>query len=184
MKPKIGLLILDRDGVILKHKDPYILQVKDIEFIPGSKKSIKHIAARGIPIAVVTNQSPIRRGLITAQFVKKTHVWIQNAVALNRNQIKFYYCPHRLEDRCNCRKPQIGMLKRACDDFKVNPSNCWMLGDHDSDMQAAKNMSINKRIHLLSGRQATPSRFATEIKADLSIFTYKYFTKGVLYDHN
>lgn len=171
------LLLLDRDGVILKHKKPYILAKKDIEFVTGSLEALKYLATLGIPIAVITNQSPIGRGLIPSGFIDDTNRFIQDSLLLTNEQIKFYYCPHVSEDLCSCRKPKVGMLIQACSDFKMKPDQSWIIGDHDSDMQAGLNFLTKKRIHLLSGRQNIPSHYATDVFDNLLSFVKKYFEK-------
>lgn len=45
-----------------------------------------------------------------------------------------YYCPHRPEDGCDCRKPRTGMGLRAIADHGLDPARCWMIGDKDSDI--------------------------------------------------
>ncbi|BDS11584.1 D-glycero-alpha-D-manno-heptose-1,7-bisphosphate 7-phosphatase [Aureispira anguillae] len=173
--PPPNLLLIDRDGVILKHKEPYILKSDEIEFVAGSVEALQFIASMGIPIAVVTNQSPISRGLIEETFVENTNCYIQKSLQLSNDQIKFYYCPHTAEDACFCRKPQTGMLEQACIDFDKKASECWMIGDHDTDMQAGINFGVSQRIHLLSGRQNDKSAYATDICLDLLSFVQKYF---------
>lgn len=171
-----ALLLLDRDGVILGHKAPYILCAEDVAFVPGSAEAIAEVARLGISIAIVTNQSPVGRGLITAAFVEDTHAWIRESLALPDAQIGFYYCPHVPDAGCECRKPKPGMLARAIRDFAVTAEECWMVGDHDTDMQAATAARVGRAIHVLSGRQATPSSHASDVFADLKTFVAASFS--------
>jgi len=50
----------------------------------------------------------------------------------------FYYCPHRPDEKCDCRKPKPGLLKKAADDLKIDLKLSWMIGDRDSDLKAAQ----------------------------------------------
>ena len=47
-----------------------------------------------------------------------------------------YYCPHRADENCDCRKPKPGMLLRAADEFGVDLSESYLIGDHITDIQA------------------------------------------------
>lgn len=154
------LLLIDRDGVILKHVEPYILTSEDVCFIEESDIALKKIASLGIKIAIVSNQSPINRGYIKSTFVDDTNEWIRSKVHLNAETLKFYYCPHVSGDQCDCRKPKAGMLLQAIRDFGIENKYAWMIGDADTDMQAGRNAKVKKCIHLLSGRQEKPSPFA------------------------
>lgn len=55
---------------------------------------------------------------------------------------KIYYCPHHPDENCDCRKPKTGMIKQAVKDFKIDLSNALLIGDSDSDIQAANSMKI------------------------------------------
>ena len=156
--PKI--LLIDRDGVILEHVEPYILTSDDISFVDGSDVALKKIASLGIKIAVVSNQSPIMRGYITSSFVDETNEWIRSKVNLAEDVLKFYYCPHVNENQCDCRKPKAGMLLQALKDFGCESNDAWMIGDVDTDMQAGRNAKVEKCIHLLSGRQDKESPYS------------------------
>ncbi len=171
---KLQLLLVDRDGVILEHIEPYILSKKDVQFIYGSIDALRIISENNIKIAVISNQSPINRNLINDSFVNETNKFIKDSLNLTDDEIKFYYCPHTSEDKCKCRKPNIGMLQQACTDFGIHPSNIWIVGDHDTDMIAGVNFNIINRIHLLSGRQKNKSVYATDVCRNLFDFVIKY----------
>ena len=55
---------------------------------------------------------------------------------------KIYYCPHHPNENCKCRKPKTGMIEQAVEDFKIDLSNALLIGDSDSDIQAANKMKI------------------------------------------
>ncbi|MCK5241120.1 HAD-IIIA family hydrolase [bacterium] len=170
-----SLLLLDRDGVILEHKKPYILNEENVSFIPGSAWAMHQVARLGIPIAVITNQSPIGRGLISTEFVEQTNNWIKQSLSFTNEQIKFYFCPHRPDEGCHCRKPNVGMLERAMHDFNVDSKKCWLVGDHNTDMQAAEKASVGRWIHVLSGRQSVPSSYTTDVYSTMEEFVKATF---------
>lgn len=161
MKVKMPkLLLIDRDGVILKHVEPYILTSEEISFVVDSDVALREIASLGIKIAVVSNQSPITRGYIKSSFVDETNEWIRSKVKLTEDILKFYYCPHVNENQCDCRKPKEGMLLQALRDFGFESKQAWMIGDADTDMQAGRNAKVKRCIHLLSGRQEKTCPYA------------------------
>ena len=162
MIPK--LIILDRDGVILCHVEKYILKKDDIRFVPGSVDAIQRLLNKGIKIAVVSNQSPISRGLINKDFVDETNSFIKSAVGSN---IRFYICPHTDDDNCNCRKPKSGLIKQAMVEHKVDADECWLIGDADTDILAGINSGISHNYQVLSGRQVKPCGFQKRIFRNL-----------------
>lgn len=167
------LLIIDREGVILKHKEPYILRSKEVKLIDGAIKGIALIAKSGVRIAVASNQSPIGRGLVKEEFVVETNQLIQSKLDHYGVAARFYYCPHTPEDACECRKPRPGMLIQAMQDEKVPPENCWMVGDFETDIAAGIAAGCEKSIHVLSGRGKL-CKDADETYEDLRDFSRKY----------
>jgi len=170
----LKLLLVDRDGVILEHVDPYILNKEDIKFVKGSIDALKAISDNNIKIAVISNQSPVNRKLISHSFVQETNQYIMQSLNLTKNQIRFYYCPHTPDEKCKCRKPNIEMFKRACLDFNIPYQDAYIIGDHDTDMLAGIKFKLTNRIHVLSGRQKNKSTYATDTCENLFDFATKY----------
>jgi D-glycero-D-manno-heptose 1,7-bisphosphate phosphatase len=66
------------------------------------------------------------------------------------NILKVYYCPHGPEDNCECRKPNIGMITQANNDFDIDLEKSWLIGDKISDIQTALNANIKNNILIKS----------------------------------
>ena len=66
------------------------------------------------------------------------------------NILKVYYCPHGPEDNCACRKPNIGMIIQATNDFNIDLEKSWLIGDKISDIQTALNSNIKNNILIKS----------------------------------
>lgn len=67
----------------------------------------------------------------------------------NKNGIeilKVYFCPHAPDENCECRKPKIGMITQALNDFNIDLQNSWLIGDKTTDIQTAINANIPNRI--------------------------------------
>lgn len=162
------MLILDRDGVLLRHVEPYILTDTAVSAAPGAVETVRTATRLGIPVAVVTNQSPLARGLVSWDFVDRVNQtiagWARAGAAV---PVRCYVCPHRAEDRCACRKPQPTMLVRAAADAGVDIRATWMVGDHDTDMLAGQAAGCGRLVHLTGGRQPAPSPHADLHLTDL-----------------
>jgi histidinol-phosphate phosphatase family protein len=64
-----------------------------------------------------------------------------------------YFCPHH-PDRgypdevpeykvvCECRKPNIGMIKKANEDFNINLKSSFIIGDSSRDIECGRNAGI------------------------------------------
>lgn len=132
-------IFLDRDGVINKKREDYVKSINELEIFPHVAESILKLKKLGFLVIVITNQSIINRGIITNHELEKIHMTIQKYLEKkNCNIDKFYFCPHRPDENCICRKPKSELLLRAIDDFVINPSNSWMIGDCLTDIQAGE----------------------------------------------
>ncbi len=102
------------------------------------------------------------------RFVEETNRRIAEALTLRGATASFHVCPHTAEDRCTCRKPAPGLLLRAARVARVDVRHAWMVGDHETDVLAAKRAGCALAVHVLSGRQATPSTTADLVVDDLA----------------
>jgi len=137
-------IFLDRDGVINQERHDYVKTIDELEILPDITKPIKLLKDSGFLIVIVSNQSAINRGLTSHKNVKEIHSVIQEY--LKKNGIKLdaiYYCPHRPDENCDCRKPKTGLLLKAIEELGIDPRLSWMIGDNDSDIEAAKKVGCN-----------------------------------------
>lgn len=138
---------------------------------PWSGDIVAGLRKKGFKIFVVTNQPVVARGLITErELINKLErfkelIRIQNSDAIID---KIYYCPHHpnadLEEyrkSCECRKPKPGMLIRASNEYNVDLSKSFMVGDRISDIIAG-HLAGCTTLHFLSGRHNDK-----EIESDL-----------------
>ena len=131
-------VFFDRDGVINKEKKDYVKSISDLEIFPDIIEPIKHLRDSGFLVIVITNQSAINRGLTTHEKINEIHDEIQSFLMSNATLIDgFYYCPHRPDENCVCRKPKPGLILKAAKEWKIDLESSWMIGDSDSDMRAA-----------------------------------------------
>ncbi|MGA1933762.1 D-glycero-beta-D-manno-heptose 1,7-bisphosphate 7-phosphatase [Arcobacter sp. YIC-464] len=143
-------IFLDRDGVINIDKH-YLHKIEDFEFTHNLFMTCKYLQSLGYQLIIITNQSGIGREYFTEKDFKKLSDWMINELKKNHiNILDLFYCPHKPEDKCECRKPKPGMIKQACKKYKIDLKSSWMIGDKISDMEAAYNAGINNRILISS----------------------------------
>lgn len=137
-------LFLDRDGVINIEKN-WVYRVEDFEFTEGIFDLCRKFTEAGYFIFVITNQSGIARGLFSQSDFLKLTDWMTDQFMKNGIIItKVYYCPHHPDftGNCNCRKPGPGMILQAVEEYDLDISECVLIGDKDSDLEAGRNAGI------------------------------------------
>ena len=139
MIKKNKAIFLDRDGVINKNRDDYVKSTKELEIFSNIGKEILKLKMKGFLIIVITNQSVINRQIITIKELEEIHLTIQKFLKKSKTCIdKFYFCPHRPDENCECRKPNPGLIKQAINEFSIDASKSWMIGDSITDIQAGE----------------------------------------------
>lgn len=130
-------VFLDRDGVINRNRGDYVLSWAEFEFLPGSLEALRRLAGLGWPVVVVTNQSPIGRGLVSSRTIADIN---RRMMALVRDAggrlDAVYSCPHWPEEGCECRKPRPGLLLMAARDLGLDLERSCLIGDGAGDIEA------------------------------------------------
>ena len=143
------LLLLDRDGVILKnvtrHENPNgsARNVNEMEYFEKMKEDLELISQQNVAIIVVTNQPDINRGIIQTQEIISMNEKLIEELPLQG----VICCPHVPEDKCLCRKPNILMLEHAKNVIQPRDIKAIMVGDRISDVQAGTRADLDV-IHL------------------------------------
>lgn len=147
LKQKQKAVFLDRDGTINKHVG-FLRNIDDFELLPGVADAIKAINASGYLAIVVTNQPVIARGEVTYEQLQEIHNKMETLLGAEGAYLDgIYFCPHHphkgyegeipeLKIECDCRKPRPGMLMKASEDFNIDLSASWMIGDGENDIKA------------------------------------------------
>ena len=137
-------VFLDRDGVLIE--DVHLLTRREqVRVLPGVPQALRELQAAGYVLLVVTNQTVVARGLATERAVRdvndhvREEIHRQSGCSIDR----FYVCPHHPEatllayrTACQCRKPHPGMLLRGKQDFEIDLTASFMVGDRISDITA------------------------------------------------
>jgi D-glycero-D-manno-heptose 1,7-bisphosphate phosphatase len=128
-------VLFDRDETLVVdvpfNSDPAL-----VEPAPNARALLDRLRAAGLPLAVVSNQSGIGRGLITREAVDAVNRRVEELLGPFAG---FFVCPHAPEDGCECRKPAPKLIFDAAEALGVEPSCCVVVGDRESDVEAARN---------------------------------------------
>lgn len=149
----IKTIFLDRDGVINKEVD-YLFKIEDFEFINGVFEACKAFNKAGYEIIIVTNQSGINQNLYSENDFKILTNWMLGEFNLKNIKIlDVFYCPHGKNSSCYCRKPMPGMFLDAKKKYLIDMNESWMIGDKETDIEAAHAAGINNTIIVRSGHK-------------------------------
>jgi D-glycero-D-manno-heptose 1,7-bisphosphate phosphatase len=166
------IVLADRDGTLIRDV-PYLSRISEIALLPGVAEAIVRLNRAGIPVAIVTNQSGVARGLFPESFVPEAHARLMELFEAEGAQISgIYYCPHirpeeipRPDGRtlvslvrdCDCRKPAPGLLLRALSDLFGDPSQSALIGDADRDIAAGRAAGCKEGYRILGESETPPA---------------------------
>lgn len=153
------VLFIDRDGVV--NKDPggwtktnYVADWKDFHFIPGTLEALKILKEKGVKVIVASNQGGVNKGLYTQAELDHVNSLMLKEIEKSGGAVEeVFYCIHRDEDNCDCRKPKPGMLEVAAKKYGVDPKTTYFIGDASKDISAGKRIGC-KTILVLSGKSS------------------------------
>ena len=150
LKNKQKAIFLDRDGTINEYVG-FLRNIDDFRLIDGVSEAVKLINQSGYLAIVVTNQPVIARGEVTVSQLDEIHNKMETLLGADGAYVDaIYYCPHHphkgyageipeLKIDCDCRKPKAGMLRRAAQEFNIDLSQSWMVGDGENDLLCGQN---------------------------------------------
>lgn len=150
-------LFLDRDGVLNIDKH-YVHKREDWEWVPGAIDVIRHFNDLNYSVVVVTNQAGVAHGYYPESAIWTLHHAIQADLhAAGAFVDAFYYCPYHEKGvspgyqvaNHPDRKPNSGMLLKAAARLNIDLENSLLIGDHQSDVDAAN--AVGVKGHLFSG---------------------------------
>src|SRR5581483_10122582 len=131
-------VLLDRDGTINVEKG-YVLDPDDLEPIPGAIEAMRDLTSLGLGLVVVTNQSPVGRGLLTPDRLERIHDCLRAILREGGVELLgIYVCPHRPEEGRDCRKPSPGLAIRAAGAHGFDLERAFVVGDHRSDVEMGR----------------------------------------------
>ena len=154
-------VFLDRDGTLNK-PNGFITKPDDFELLPGAAEAVRLINKSGYLAIVVTNQPVIARGECTFEELAVIHNKMETELGKAGAFIDaLYFCPHHPDKgfageraeykcQCKCRKPAIGMLLQAAEDFNIDLTQSYMAGDNANDILAGVSAGCEQTVLLAS----------------------------------
>jgi histidinol-phosphate phosphatase family protein len=127
-------VLLDRDGTLVVDV-PYNGDPGRVRPMPGARDALDRLRAAGVPLAVVSNQSGIARGILSADEVAAVNRRVEELLGPLG---PWCVCPHGPDDGCDCRKPAPGLVLEAAARLGVAPERCAVVGDIGADVEAAR----------------------------------------------
>lgn len=167
---KEAAVFLDRDGTI-NVDTGYLSDPEELVLLAGSVEGIKKLNDRGVKVIVITNQSGVGRGYFGEEAVAKVNARLSELLALEGARVDaVYYCPHRPDEECTCRKPRNGLLLKAAEEHGVDLSRSFMVGDKASDVELARSCKA-RGVLVLTGdgmeEISKMARFPDHVAGDL-----------------
>jgi histidinol-phosphate phosphatase family protein len=165
-------IFLDRDGVINRYPGDrdYVKSWSEFRFVANVKCALKKLHGNGFKIFIVSNQAGVSKGIYTQKDLD----------FINQNMLKslgdyiagVYYCTHRNEDNCACRKPKTGLIEMAVNELKakgedVELAKSYFIGDSIRDVQTGKSAGL-KTILVFSGKEKPQNRDTWQVLPDFT----------------
>lgn len=147
-------LFLDRDGVInVSPRSRFITDWKQFQFCKGTLQALRMIRRHGFRVIIISNQSGVGRGIMSrTQLTEITDKMKKTIQQAGGKLDAVYYCTHRPKEGCSCRKPAVGLLKRAAQKFSINLTRSFIVGDDERDIVMGHRAGC-RTILALSGKQ-------------------------------
>ncbi|HEV8168374.1 MAG TPA: HAD family hydrolase [Pyrinomonadaceae bacterium] len=154
-KMKRPAVFIDRDGTISEEVG-YVNHPSRFRLFPYSSEAIRILNNNDWLAILVTNQAGVARGYFSEDVINKVHEQLK--VDLKEARLDgIYYCAHHpsvgeppYRYDCDCRKPKTGLIDRAAQEFEIDRSASWMVGDRYGDVELARNAGLRSAF-VLSG---------------------------------
>lgn len=158
---------MDRDGVINRNlAGDYVRTVEQFEFLPGALEGLARLKAAGCTVIILSNQAGVGKGLMSLEDLEQINDEMLRAISEHGGEISgVYYCTHRKDEGCACRKPQVGLFDGAARELGISLDGAYLVGDALSDLQAGVNAGC-RTVIVLTGRASASEIESWERKPD------------------
>jgi D-glycero-D-manno-heptose 1,7-bisphosphate phosphatase len=149
MKTNKPAVFIDRDGTINEQMG-YVNHPSRFILLPGVPEAFRILNQAGFLAIILSNQSGVARGYFPIELIYDIHSMMTQSISKQGGRIDgIYFCPHYPKGsvqeytvECDCRKPRTGLVKQACENFEIDLSRSYMIGDHYTDMELAERSNI------------------------------------------
>src|SRR3989344_4666687 len=163
-------VFLDCDGVINKllvrdgeFTPPFNL--KELEIFPGVREGVSLLKEAGFLCIGITNQSDVGSGKLPHSDLETINDFIKKELDLE----EIYFCIHKKNAGCNCRKPQPGLAIQAIKDFHIDPSQSFVVGDRWKDVEMGKKVGCRTVLVISDSTHLDKERNNKEIEPDFTV---------------
>ena len=144
-------VFLDRDGTIIVDRH-YLSDPAQVELIPGAPAALRRLQDAGFLLIIVTNQSGIGRGYYTEADMHRVNERLVAELAPAGVRFeRIYFSPEAPEQPSRGRKPSPAFLFEARDEFGVDLSQSYMVGDKSLDVECGRNAGVKASILVRTG---------------------------------
>lgn len=143
-------VFLDRDGT-LNEEAGYINHPARLKLLPGAAAAVRRLNQAGVLAIVLSNQAGVARGYFTMDVLNKTMTRLRRLLGeRNAHLDAIYFAPFHpssadpqwCEDPNEMRKPGLGMIRKACEEWPVDFENSYMVGDRLNDVKFAHRAGV------------------------------------------
>lgn len=129
-------IFIDRDGVINVDVTPYLARAEQLQIFPYAMEAMSNLAKAGFDIFIVSNQQGVALGITTAEELENITSTLRERASEHGFEFKkFYYCTARDSENHPWRKPSPGMLLSAAEEYNLDLTSCYFIGDKWSDIE-------------------------------------------------
>ncbi|MDB6071027.1 MAG: gmhB [Verrucomicrobiales bacterium] len=144
-------LFFDRDGVVnVSPGAGYVTSVEDFHLMPGIAEVLAWGKTKGFFLVLVTSQQGVGKGLMTQETLDAIHAHLQETLAREGASFDLIRSCTHLAGSCDCRKPSPQMILDAASILPINLAASALVGDHDRDIQMARNAGLAFAVRLAS----------------------------------
>ncbi len=167
------VVFLDRDGVINEYPGDtrYVTSWEEFHFLPGVKKALARLTESHYKIFIVSNQAGVSKGIYSKERLEEITSRMLRELSESGIRISgVYYCIHRDEDNCSCRKPKIGLLEKALGEHNISKdtlANSFFVGDSIKDIETGKNAGC-QTILVFSGKEKSGNQANWSVRPDFT----------------
>ncbi|MDD5225381.1 MAG: tetraacyldisaccharide 4'-kinase [bacterium] len=142
LRDRSPAIFMDRDGTI-NEDNGYLTRPEDLKIIPGAEAAIRRINAGPYLAVLISNQSVVNRGMASENRVRVVELRLEELLGAGGAFLDgAYYCPHRPDEGCACRKPETGLVRKAVSDLGIALEASYYIGDKDTDIELARRLGI------------------------------------------
>ncbi len=130
-------VFFDRDGTLVKLVNGHApWKEEELELYPISCLN----QLKDYQFFIISNQPDAAKGHTTYSELHNIQSKFKQILELKGIHFtQYYYCYHRTQDNCRCKKPSPYFLLKAAKDYHIDLPNSWMIGDRESDILAGIN---------------------------------------------